>query len=57
MKSKIYSGKQIKMNIKEQVWIPAIWLSVFFWLSCSRTADDGQLVWHELHLRSDPDPL
>ena len=30
MKLKIYSGKQIKMNIKEQVWIPVILLIGFF---------------------------
>ncbi len=30
MKLKIYSGKQVKINVKEQVWIPVILLIGFF---------------------------
>ena len=61
MKLKIYSGKQIKMNIKEQVWIPVILLIGFFlafpvaellmmgnWFGMNYTYDQIQILYENL---------
>ena len=61
MKLKIYSGKQIKMNIKEQVWIPVILLIGFFlafpvaellmmgnWFGMNYTYDQLQILYENL---------